>query len=78
MGLTQRILVAPLSEKKDFSSIKDIYMKIIKIAIPVNILLTIVLFSIASYLAEFVFHAGSILAYPRHYRQRRYHCGCIY
>lgn len=55
--------IGELSEKKDFSSIKDIYLKIITLAVPVNILLSTLLFFVAPYLSEYVFHKPKLTLY---------------
>lgn len=50
-------------EQKEYSHIKDIYLKILYLVIPINIILTILLFIIAPYLAEYVFKKPTMTIY---------------
>jgi len=55
--------IGELSEKKEFGKMKDVYIKILKIAIPVNIILSILLFYVSEYIAIYVFHKEYLILY---------------
>ena len=55
--------VGELSEKKEYSKIKGIYLNILILAFPINILLTFILFYLAPYLSEFVFNKVNLTIY---------------
>jgi len=56
-------LTSEYASQNNFSGIKDIYFKILTIMIPINLVLTCLLFFVAPYIAEYVFHKAYLTIY---------------
>lgn len=56
-------LTSEYASKNNFEGIKDIYFKILRVMVPINLILTCLLFVIAPYLAEHIFHKEYLTKY---------------